>query len=399
MEKLISILGLFTMLALAWMLSENRRRMDWRLIGSGLALQMGLGLLLLHSRPGQAFFSFARAAVDRVIGFSNEGARFIFGDLVQTAPIGFSVLPMVVFVSSITGVLFYLGILQWIVRQMARTMILLMRTSGSESLAASANVYLGISTAPLLVVPYLKTMTRSEIMALMTTGMATVAGSVLAAYVTLGADAGHLMAASLMSAPAALVISKIMTPETETSPTLGVVTVEVPRQDVNLLDAACRGASDGLKLALNIAAMLIVAIAFVGLLNWSLSFLPYIGGAPLTLERSLGWLCAPLAWLMGVAWEDAQLVGMLLGKKTILNEFLAYQDLGALKTQLSPRSFTIATYALCSFANFGSIAIMIGGIGSLVPERRKDIARYGIRSLIGGALAANMTATIAGMLI
>jgi len=399
MEKLISILGLFTILALAWMLSENRRRMDWRLIGSGLALQMGLGLLLLHSRPGQAFFSFARAAVDRVIGFSNEGARFIFGDLVQTAPIGFSVLPMVVFVSSITGVLFYLGILQWIVRQMARTMILLMRTSGSESLAASANVYLGISTAPLLVVPYLKTMTRSEIMALMTTGMATVAGSVLAAYVTLGADAGHLMAASLMSAPAALVISKIMTPETETSPTLGVVTVEVPRQDVNLLDAVCRGASDGLKLALNIAAMLIVAIAFVGLLNWSLSFLPYIGGAPLTLERSLGWLCAPLAWLMGVAWEDAQLVGMLLGKKTILNEFLAYQDLGALKTQLSPRSFTIATYALCSFANFGSIAIMIGGIGSLVPERRKDIARYGIRSLIGGALAANMTATIAGMLI
>ena len=399
MEKLISILGLFTMLALAWMLSENRRRMDWRLIGSGLALQMGLGLLLLHTRPGQAFFSFARAAVDRVIGFSNEGARFVFGDLVQTVPIGFSVLPMVVFVSSITGVLFHLGILQWIVRQMARAMILLMRTSGSESLAASANVYLGISTAPLLVVPYLKTMTRSEIMALMTTGMATVAGSVLAAYVTLGADAGHLMAASLMSAPAALVISKIMTPETETSPTLGVVTVEVPRQDVNLLDAACRGASDGLKLALNIAAMLIVAIAFVGLLNWSLSFLPYIGGAPLTLERSLGWLCAPLAWLMGVAWEDAQLVGMLLGKKTILNEFLAYQDLGALKAQLSPRSFTIATYALCSFANFGSIVVMIGGIGSLVPERRKDIARYGIRSLIGGALAANMTATIAGMLI
>ena len=399
MEKLISVLGLFTMLALAWMLSENRRRMDWRLIGSGLALQMGLGLLLLHTRPGQAFFSFARAAVDRVIGFSNEGARFVFGDLVETVPIGFSVLPMVVFVSSITGVLFHLGILQWIVRQMARAVILLMRTSGSESLAASANVYLGISTAPLVVVPYLKTMTRSEIMALMTTGMATVAGSVLAAYVALGADAGHLMAASLMSAPAALVISKIMTPETEISPTLGVVTVEVPRQDVNLLDAACRGASDGLKLALNIAAMLIVAIAFVGLLNWGLVFLPHVGGAPLTLERSLGWLCAPLAWLMGVAWEDAQLVGMLLGKKTILNEFLAYQDLGALKVQLSPRSFTIATYALCSFANFGSIVVMIGGIGSLVPERRKDIARYGIRSLVGGALAANMTATIAGILI
>jgi CNT family concentrative nucleoside transporter len=190
MEKLISIFGLFTMLALAWMLSEDRLRMDWRLIGSGIGLQLALAILLLHTGPGQAAFSFARAGVDRVIGFSNDGPRFIFGDLVQTAPIGFSVLPMVIFVSSITNVLFYLGILQWVVRHMARSMNLLMRTSGSESLAASANVYLGISTAPLVVVPYLKTMTRSEIMALMTTGMATVAGSVLAAYVTLGADVG-----------------------------------------------------------------------------------------------------------------------------------------------------------------------------------------------------------------
>lgn len=399
MEKIISIFGLIAMLGMAWLLSENRRRMDWRLLGTGLGLQLVLALLLLHTEPGRMAFSFARAAVDKVIGFSNDGARFMFGDLVQIAPIGFSVLPMVVFVSSITAVLFYLGILQWVVRQMARVMVLLMRTSGSESLAASANVYLGISTAPLVVVPYLKTMTRSEIMALMTTGMATVAGSVLAAYVTLGADAGHLMAASLMSAPAALVISKIMTPETETSPTLGVVTVEIPRQDVNLLDAVCRGASDGLKLALNIAAMLIVAIAFVGLLNWVLSYLPTLGGEAISLERTLGWFCAPMAWLMGVAWEDAQLVGMLIGKKTILNEFLAYQDLGTIKDQISERSFIIATYALCSFANFGSIAVMIGGIGGLVPERRKDIARYGIRSLIGGALAANMTAAIAGMLI
>ena len=306
---------------------------------------------------------------------------------------------MIIFVSSITSILFYLGCIQWIVRQMARVMVRAMGASGSESMAAAANVYLGASTAPLVILPYLKTMTRSEIMAMMTSGMATVAGSVLAAYVALGADAGHLLAASLMSAPAALVIAKIMTPETETSRTLGVVTVDVPKPGVNFIDAACSGASDGLRLALNVAAMLIVAIAFVSLFNWAVGLAPHLDGAPLSLERILGWVCAPLALLMGVSWEDAQAVGMLIGKKTILNEFLAYQDLSAMEAQLSERSFVIATYALCSFANFGTIAIMIGGIGGLVPERRKDIARFGIRSMIGGALAANMTATVAGLLM
>ena len=398
MERLISFLGLIAMLGLAWLLSSDRRNMNIRLILSGVGLQLVLALLLLKTEAGKTAFVFARLAVDRVIGFSNDGARFLFGSLVDTFPVGFSVLPMVIFISSITGVLFYLGVLQWVVKVMARVMVYVMNTSGSESLAASANVYLGISTAPLAVVPYLKTMTGSEIMALMTTGMATVAGSVLAAYVTFGVDAGHLMAASLMSAPAALVISKVMVPETEMSPTLGVVKVDVPRQDYNVLDAACRGASDGLKLALNIAAMLMVAIAFVSLFNWVVGQV-LLAGSPLSLERILGWLGAPLAWLMGVPWSEAQTVGMLLGKKTILNEFLAYQDLGAVRGQLSDRSFVIATYALCSFANFGSIAIMIGGIGSLVPERRKDIARYGLRSLIAGTLAANMTATIAGILI
>ena len=399
MERVFGIIGLVILLAIAWLLSDNRGRMNWRLIGSGLALQGVLALLLLHTAPGQVVFDVARLAVNKVIAFSNEGARFVFGDLVETALFGFSVLPMIIFVSSITSILFYLGFIQWIVRQMARVMVRVMGASGSESMAAAANVYLGASTAPLVILPYLNTMTRSEIMAVMTSGMAPVAGSVLAAYVALGADAGHLLAASLMSAPAALVVAKIMTPETETSRTMGVVTVDVPKPGVNFIDAACSGASDGLRLALNVAAMLIIAIAFVSLFNWAVGLAPYVGGEPLSLERMLGWLCAPLALFMGVAWEDAQAVGMLIGKKTILNEFLAYQDLSAMQAQLSERSFAIATYALCSFANFGTIAIMIGGIGGLVPERRKDIARFGIRSMIGGALAANMTATVAGLLM
>lgn len=399
MERVFGIFGLVVLLAIAWLLSDNRGRLNWRLIGSGLALQGLLALLLLHTAPGQVVFDVARVAVNKVIAFSNEGARFVFGDLVETALFGFSVLPMIIFVSSITSILFYLGCIQWVVRQMARVMVRVMGASGSESMAAAANVYLGASTAPLVILPYLKTMTRSEIMAVMTSGMATVAGSVLAAYVALGADAGHLLAASLMSAPAALVVAKIMTPETEISHTLGDVTVDVPKPGVNIIDAACSGASDGLRLALNVAAMLIIAIAFVSLFNWAVGLAPHLSGEPLSLERMLGWLCAPLALFMGVAWEDAQVVGMLIGKKTILNEFLAYQDLSAMQAQLSERSFAIATYALCSFANFGTIAIMIGGIGGLVPDRRKDIARFGIRSMIGGALSANMTATVAGLLM
>jgi CNT family concentrative nucleoside transporter len=279
-------------------------------------------------------------------------------------------------------------------------MVYVMDVSGTESLSASANVFVGMTEAPLVVRPYLATMTRSEIMAMMTGGLATIAGGVMAAYVGMGADAGHLLAASIMSAPASLVIAKLMVPETEESPTKGEVRVHVPKQDANVLDAACRGAGDGLKLALNVAAMLIAFIALVALVNWPLSQLQ-VWGAPLSLERILGWIFAPLAYCMGVEWNDARTVGMLLGKKTVLNEFIAYLDLvsDGVKNSIAPRSFTIATYALCGFANFGSIAIMIGGIGSLVPERRKDFARLGLRAMIGGTLAAFMTACIAGMLL
>ncbi len=407
MPRAVSFLGLLAMLLLAWLCSENRRKMNWRLILSGVALQVLIGVVLLHSGPGRRAFEAARAFITTLIACSDEGAKMIFSSFFWNAeyfphgpPLAVTILPTVIFFSSLTAVLFYLGLLQWVVRMMARVMVWVMDASGSESLCTAANVFIGMTTAPLTIRPYLASMTRSELMVMMTGGLATVAGGVMAVYAGMGADAGHLLVASLMSAPASLVVAKIMVPETENSPTKGMVRVEVPSADANLLDAACRGAAEGLKLALNIAAMLIAFVALLQLANWTLSPTGYWLDEPLTLQRILGWVCAPLAWLMGVEWKDAIDVGRLLGEKTIFNEFVAYQHLTAeLKDTLSPRSFTIATYALCGFANFGSVAIMIGGIGGLVPERRADLARYGLRSLVGGSLAAFMTACIAGMLI
>ncbi len=407
-HRLVSFAGLFAMLFLAWLCSENRRAMNWRLIVSGVLLQVTLGVVLLWSPPGQQVFIIARVFITNLIYCSDEGAKFVFSPFFwdreyfpHGPPFALTVLPTVIFFSSLTAVLFYLGVLQWVVKAMARVMVWVMDASGSESLCTSANVFIGMTTAPLTIRPYLATMTRSELMAMMTGGMATVAGGTMAAYAAMGADAGHLMVASLMSAPAALVVAKIMVPEREQSPTKGVVRIEIPRDDANLLDAACRGAGEGLKLALNIAAMLIAFIAMVHMLNWGLTAFPPVAGEPLTMQRILGWLGAPLAWLMGVAWTDAPTVGRLLGEKTIFNEFVAYQSLTSAEVRdaISPRSFTIATYALCGFANFGSIAVMIGGIGGLEPSRRADFAAFGFRSLIGGALAAFMTAAIAGVLI
>jgi len=399
MNRLISLLGLGVMIFLAWLLSADRRRMNMRLILSGVGLQFLLAIFILWTSPGRLVFSYARIFVTRALGFSDAGAQFVFGPGFKEHFFAFSVLPAIIFVSSLMAVLFHLGILQKVVEFMAKVMVYVMDVSGSESLAASANVFVGMAEAPLVIKPYIKTMTRSELMALMTGGMATISGATLAAYAGLGADAGHLLTASIISAPAALVIAKIMVPEKGQSLTKGVVRIDIPKQDVNILDAACRGASEGAKLALNIAAMLICFIALVALLNWLLSLLPDVWGAPVTLERILGWFCAPLAWVMGVEWRDAGTIGMLLGKKTILNEFVAYIDLVKCKDLISARSFTIATYALCGFANFGSIAIQIGGYSSLVPSRREDFAKMGVRAMIGGSLAAFMTATIAGMLI
>jgi len=405
MERLVSAAGLVTMIALAWLCSSNRRRMNLRLILSGVGLQLLFGLLMLGTAPGQRLFDWSRTLIGGLIECSDAGARFVFGPFFfekpfDNPPFAYTVLPTVIFFASLTAVLFHLGVLQLVVKGMARLMVWVMDTSGSESLSTAANVFVGMTVAPLTIRPYLATMTRSELMAMMTGGMATVAGGVMAAYAAMGADAGHLMVASVMSAPAALVVAKIMVPETEESVTKGVVKIDVPRTDSNVLDAACRGAGEGLKLALNIAAMLIAFIALVYLCNWALSALPAVGGEPLSLERILGWLFSPLAWIMGVEWKDAHAVGTLLGEKTVFNEFIAYGHLTTdMKDTLSPRSVTIATYALCGFANFGSIAVMIGGIGGLAPTRRRDFAQLGLRSLVGGSLAAFMTASVAGMLI
>jgi CNT family concentrative nucleoside transporter len=429
LPRLVSALGLVTMLVLAWLLSENRRRMNFRLIASGVALQIVLAVLLLATPLKTYVFKFVEALMTGFISCSDEGAEFVFGEGFREHYFAFSVMPTVIVFSSLTAVLFYLGILQWVVKLMARVMVWVMDVSGAESLCAAANVFVGMTTAPLVIRPYLKTMTRSELMAMMNGGMATVAGGTMVAYVGMAPDketagmlAGHLAVASLISAPASLVIAKIMVPETEDSPTKGTVKIDVPRTDENILDAACRGAAEGLKLVLNIVAMLIAFIALVHLVNWglagfsdlanwTLSFAGPMGDSPLTVERMLGgnelnvqlilgWLCAPLAWIMGVEWKEAHTVGILIGEKTIFNEFVAYRSLlTEYQGMLSARSFMIATYALCGFANFGSIAVTIGGISGLAPERRKDFAKYGFRAMIGGALAAFMTAAIAGILL
>ena len=398
MERLISFLGLISMMMIAWILSENRRRMNFRLILSGVALQLVLALGLLWTSCGTQFFHFADFFIGGLLNCSNHGASFVFGKELVESTFAFTVLPTVIFFSALTAVLFYLGVLQLIVKGMARVMVWVMDTSGSESLATAANVFVGMTVAPFAVRPYLESMTRSEIMALMTGGMATVASGVMAAYVAMGAEAGHLMLASIMSAPAALVVAKIMVPETDTSVTKGHVTINVPKNGDNILDAVCRGAAEGLKLALTIGAMLIAFLALIHMVDWGIKWIE-IGGEPLTLARLLGWGFAPLAWLMGVEWQDAEKVGTLLGQKTVFNEFIAYQSLmTSVKSEISHRSYVISLYALCGFANFGSIGVMIGGLGNIVPKRRADLAKYGFRSMIGGALAAFMTACIVGML-
>jgi len=414
MPRLISFLGLWAMLGMAWLLSENRKRIHLRLIATGILFQLLFALLILKTEPGRMIFDGLKCFVNGIIACGNEGSIFLFGDGFQEHFFAFSVLPLIIFFSCLTAVLFYCGVIQAIVKVLAWLMVRVMDVSGSESLAAAANVFLGHTEAPLMVRPYLESMTRSELMAMLTGGMATIAGSVMAAYVGLGIDAGHLLAASIMSAPASLVIAKIMVPEQQISPTKGSVRVEVPRQGRNVIDAACHGAGIGLKLALNVGAMVLAFVCLIALINWGLERGQFLvvslaqgseaaadlpQSSVLTFERIMGWLFCPFAWLMGIQSDDVLKVSSVLGEKTVLNEFIAYMDLVKMRGELSPRSFTIATYALCGFANFGSVAIQIGGIGSLVPSRREDIAQLSLRSMVGGTLAGFTTACIVGMLI
>lgn len=400
---MIGILGLLVMLGIAFALSIDRSAIAWRTVGAGLALQFFFALLILKTRGGEFFFDKARVLATRFLDFNDAGAAFIFGDNFTEHFFAFKVLTTIIFFSSFITVLYHFGVVQLVVRGFAVVMMKLLGTSGAESLSASGNIFVGQTEAPLLIKPYISKMTQSELLAVMTGGMATVAGGVLAAYVGMGVSAGHLIAASVMSAPAALVMAKIMVPETETSMTAGKVTLDVELPYVNVIDAAAQGAGDGLKLALNVGAMLLAFLSLIALVNGAI--LGPLGGLfgmeGLSLELLLGWLFAPLAFVMGVPWSEAVAVGSLLGVKTAANEFLGYIELQKMMEAgtLSERSQVIATYALCGFSNFSSIAIQIGGIGPIAPERKQDLARLGLRALIGGTLACFQTATIAGLLL
>jgi concentrative nucleoside transporter, CNT family len=429
LERAISFLGLLVFVAVAWLLSVNRVAVRWRIVFWGLGLQLFFAVLILRTEAGEWVFDQLNRLFVNLLGYTRDGARFIFGNLVDhTVPVtvegvaaapaltavaqtgayfAFSVLPTIIFFASLMTLLYYIGIMQLVVKAFAWVMVRTMGTSGSESLSAAGNIFVGQTEAPLLVKPFVRTMTQSELHAVMTGGFATVAGGVMAAYVGMLVAffpdiAGHLLAASVMSAPAALAISKVMYPETEESVTRGEVRVEMEKVDANAIDAAARGASEGLGLALNVGAMLLAFLALLALLNGIVGGVAGWFGQELSIQMILGWVGAPVAWLMGVSWQDAQQVGMLLGEKMVLNEFVAYLHLASLLSEgveLSARSVVIATYALAGFANFSSIAIQIGGIGGLAPERRGDLSRLGLRAMIGGTLAAFMTACVVGILI
>jgi CNT family concentrative nucleoside transporter len=411
-EQAISVLGLFVLLGIAWLLSTNRSAVSWRLVLMGVLLQLAFASLVLLLPPGRAFFEVVRKSVVTILEFTFVGSTFLFGDLARAdgafgTIFAFRVLPTIIFFSALMGVLYHVGLMQRLVVLMAKAMARTMRVSGSESLSVAANVFIGQTEAPLVVRPYIATMTNSELMVLMTGGFATIAGGVLAGYISFGIDAGHLLAASVMSAPAALVIAKIMIPETDRSLTLGKVEIQDERSSVNVIDAAANGASQGLKLALNVGAMLLAFLSLVALIDAGLGLiargLAELGLAwfPASLKDLFGIVLWPVAWSMGVPAADAFAFAGLLGEKISINEFVAYASLGELVESgaISERSAVIGTYALCGFANFGSIAIQLGGIGSLAPERRGDLARLGLRAMLGGALASWMTACIAGIML
>lgn len=404
MEQLISLLGLFVFIGIAYAISENKKAIQWRTVITGVVLQALFGLVILKTGFGRAIFASASQGFNAILGFTTEGSKFLFGNLSNPENIGFifatMVLPTIIFMSALMSLLYHIGVMQKVVEVVAKVMMKVMKTSGAESLAAAANIFVGQTEAPLVIKPYVSQMTKSELMCLMTGGMATVAGGVLAAFVGFGIDAGHLLAASVMSAPAALVCAKLMVPETEESTTAGVVKVDLPVMASNAIDAAAQGASDGLKLAVNVAAMLLAFIALIAMFNGMLGYFGgFVGMPSLTFEYIMGFLFAPVAWIMGCPWADCFIVGSMLGKKLVLNEFVAYLDLTAATGKISERSSILATYALCGFSNFSSIAIQLGGIGTMAPEKRPVLAKYGMKALIGGTLACFMTACIAGLFI
>jgi CNT family concentrative nucleoside transporter len=419
--RVISFCGLFVMMGLAWLMSTHKRMINIRVVIVGLLLQFFLALVMLRSEPGRTFFSSINHGFEILQTFVDVGTTFVFGfdRSIATNTMAdrffhsflFSVVPTIIFFSSLMSVLYYLGIMQHIVNAMARVMQWAMGVSGAESLSTAANIFVGQTEAPLVIRPYLNTMTLSELHAVMVGGFATIAGGVMAAYVKMGVSAGHLVIASVISAPATLLIAKLMVPETEQPETMGRVRVEPPRQGHNVIEAAAIGATDGIKLAINVVGMILAFLALIAMLNWLVGSVGWLlhfrdasGNSTWSLVAAFGYLFSPIAFFMGIEANDCLRSGELLGIKTVANEFVAYKQLTDWVkpnsgVTLSPRSVTLMTYALCGFANFGSIGIQIAGIGGLAPERQPDLARLGLRAMIGGALANCMTACIVGVIM
>ncbi len=415
--QLTSLMGVVVLLGIAWLFSANRRAIRWRTVAWGIGLQLVFAVLILRTGPGRWLFDKMNNAVILLLGFQYEGAQFVFNALAippeEPGSLGFffafQVLTTIIFFSALISILYYLGIMQKVVLLFARIMARTMNISGAESLSASANIFVGQTEAPLLIKPYVDRMTRSELLCVMTGGMATVAGGVLAAYVGMLKSyfpdiAGHLLAASVMSAPAAVVMAKILVPEEGKPDTAGTVSLPYKDPSVNLFDAAANGTTIGLRLALNVGAMLVAFMSLLAFANWGVGQVAgWFGYPDVQFETLLGWAFAPLAWTMGVPWSDCEWIGRFMGEKTILNEFVAYTNFAAFlaedASRISYRSYVIATYALCGFSNFLSIGIQIGGIGAIAPDRRQDLARLGWYALLAGSLACFLTAAIAGMLI
>ncbi len=407
MGRFTGLIGLLVILAAAFTFSKHRRAIRVQLLLWGLGLQFAFAVLVLKTGFGKLFQAIG-VGVSAMLDYAETGSHFVFWPLgIKTGSLGvvfaFQVLPIVIFIASFFSILYYLGVMQFIVRGMAIGMQKVMGASGAESLNVAASIFMGQTEAPLTIRPFIAGMTESELFTIMTSGMAHVSGAVMAAYVKMaGVEIKHLLTAVIMTAPATIMLAKMFIPETGKPATAGRVEVRVEKPGVNIIDAAARGAGDGLHLALNIGAMLIAFLALIamvnGILGW-LHTLPWLGWLPESLQKIFGVVFAPLAWVMGVNWKDASAIGNLLGTRLVLNEFVAFLELAPMKAQLDPRSFVIATYALCGFANFSSIAIQIGGIGALAPNRKSDLARLGIRAVAAGSMANFMSACIAGMLL
>jgi CNT family concentrative nucleoside transporter len=392
-------------LAIGYAFSANRRAIRWQTVAWGLGLQVAFAIFVLRVPFGRELFRSLGAFVTTVLHYSYAGSSFVFGELGKpNSSLGvifaFQILPAIIFVSALFAIMYYLGVMQLVVRGFAVVMARVMRASGAESLNVAASIFMGQTEAPLTIRPFLPTMTMSELMTVMTAGMAHISGSIMAAYIAFGIEARHLLTAVIMTAPGTIMMSKLFQPETEKPETFGNVKLDIPRTDVNVIDAASRGTSEGLHLMLNVIAMLVSFIALVALLNGAMGAIHgWAAWFPENLQTVLAWAGRPIAWAMGVPWQDSGTIGSLLGTRAVLNEFVAFSQLGPLKASLDPRSFTIASFALAGFANFSSVGIQIGGIGALAPTRKGDLAKLGLRAMLAGTLANYMSATIAGILL